>query len=158
MHVKLTLSNADNLCLIRASLSPAHHRPRRPGHFPEGDVKRLDPRDLGIRRRLESRMDSSNEIERQARHSDDDRDFVHKRRGEHKRKIKVLWQERHRAKVYQRSEEQGENHVVVPSGDFQCDHDELIQDQSGEGDRDDVDELGLEEEEGEKHDHAALVD
>lgn len=43
----------------------------------------------------------------------------------------------------------------VPDRDFESDHDEFVQDEGGEGDGDDVEELVLEEDEGDDHDGRA---
>ncbi len=34
----------------------------------------------------------------------------------------------------------------MPGGDLECDHDEVVDDECGEGDGDDVEEIGVEEE------------
>lgn len=45
----------------------------------------------------------------------------------------------------------------VPCGNLQSDHDQLVDDQSSERDRDNVQELVLEEEEGHDHDGCSLI-
>jgi len=130
-----------------------------------------DPRDLGIRRRPEPFLDHLDHIQREARDRYDDRDLVYEGQGEYECQIypksisartseeegrtEVSRQDSHRPEIDDGSTYLREDHVRVPGGDLEGDHDKLVDDEGGEGDGDDVKELRLEEKEGKEHDDPA---
>jgi hypothetical protein len=66
-------------------------------------------------------------------------------------RTKVFRQEHDRDDVESQSEDLTQDHERMPSLHLDGDHDELVEDEGGEGDGDDVDELAFEEDEGGDH-------
>ena len=62
------------------------------------------------------------------------------------RLTEIFWQEDHTAEIHDSCPKLTQEHVAMPSGDLEGDHDELIDDQCGIRDSDDVEEFRLEEE------------
>lgn len=109
-------------------------------------------------------------VERKTGYDNDENDLVNERACENEvhvwvisvvsrdqARTKVLWQEPHGAKVYDSSSDFARDHVRVPGCNLEGDHDELVEHQCGERDGDNVQELGLEEEQREEHNRSSLV-
>ena len=112
---------------------------------------------LAVAGRCKAGVHSLDHVEREAANAHNDGGLPEEVEAEHKVEIKELGQKHHAQAVDGQGDDLGEHHVQVPGGDLECDHDELVHNQCGERDRDNVEELVLEEQEARQHDRTALV-